>query len=255
MVSKVLMITGMHRSGTSLAAQYLGECGLHIGSDLTSSALNSSRNYYGGHHEDREFTNFHKRILKNKFIGDFPTRSFRIPVCVGKKDREVANRIVKSRAFFSQWGWKDPRSTLFLDFWGEMIEDLHYLLLVRHPLSVVDSLLRRDHEKHISRNAINGIRVWNVYNQQILRFCSHNANVCVVFDIDEIIHDPDRLRCKVIEKFGFELKSIDFSKVFSHKAFRSAPSEQVEQMKLDHANEVDAALKLYRQLQIISRSD
>jgi hypothetical protein len=252
MASRVLMITGMHRSGTSLAAQYLGECGLYIGNDLTSSQLNQSRRYYGGHHEDREFTNFHKHILKSKFIGDFPTRSFRLPVRIGEKDRAVANTIISSREDFPQWGWKDPRSALFLDFWNELIENLYYLFLIRNPLSVVDSLLRRDHEKHISRNPINGIRVWSVYNQQILKFYSQNVSSCIIFDIDAVIHDPDCLRCKVIEKFGFELAPIGFDKVFSRKAFRSAPSEQVEQMKSKHIKEVDAALNLYHQFQVFS---
>lgn len=253
MAPKVLAIAGMHRSGTSLVAQYLGECGLHVGDNLTSSQLNQSRNFYGGHHEDQEFSNFHKNILKKKFIGDFPTRSFRIPVRVGKQDRESAIALVKSKQALTQWGWKDPRTTLFLDFWGEVIQDLRYLLLIRHPLSVVDSLLRRDHEKHISRNPINGLKVWSVYNQQILQFCNSHANVGIVCDVDELVHDPDRLRCSVVDKFGFDLNPIDFSKVFSQKAFRTETSEQVEQMKLKYPAEVSKALQLYQELQLIAK--
>jgi hypothetical protein len=255
MNSKVLAITGMHRSGTSLVAQYLGECGLHVGDDITTSQLDQSRNFYGGHHEDQEFSNFHKQILKKKFISDFPTQSFRIPVRVGKQDREIAMSLVQSRQNLPQWGWKDPRTTLFLNFWGEVIQDLRYLLLIRHPLTVVDSLLRRDHEKHISRNPINGLKVWSVYNQQILKFYTTNhANVSFIYDIDELVHDPDRLRCRVVDKLGFELGPIDFSKIYSKKAFRTETSEQVEQMKLKYPNEVSKALELYQKLQSISRS-
>jgi hypothetical protein len=254
MASKVLAIAGMHRSGTSLVAQYLGECGLHVGDNLTTSQLNQTRNFYGGHHEDQEFSNFHKGVLKKKFISDFPTWSLRIPVRVGKQDRELATALVQVRQTLPQWGWKDPRTTLFLDFWGEVIGDLQYLLLIRHPLAVVDSLLRRNHEKQISRNPINGLRVWSVYNQQVLRFYTNHPSVSIVYDIDELVHDPDRLRRMVVDKFGFDLNPIDFGKVFSQKAFRIETSEQVEQMKSKYPNEVSKALDLYQQLQSIARN-
>lgn len=254
MAPKVLAIAGMHRSGTSLVAQYLGECGLHVGDNLTSSHFNQSRKFYGGHHEDQDFSNFHKSVLRKKLISDFPTRSFRIPVRVGKQDRDSATALVKSRYSLAQWSWKDPRTTLFLEFWDEVIENLSYLFLIRHPLAVVDSLLRRDHEKHISRNPINGLRVWSVYNQQILKFYTKHPKRSTVYDVDQLVHDPDSLRCILVDRFELTLDPIDFNGVFSEKGLRTETSEQVERMKVMHSREVYKALSLYQTLQSLTKS-
>lgn len=253
MTSKVLAIAGMHRSGTSLIAQYLGECGLFIGDELTNSKLNQDRSFYGGHHEDKEFSDFHKLILKKRFLSDFPTHSFRLPVRVGGEGKKQAESLIKTRESLPQWGWKDPRTTLFLDFWNEVIPDLKCLFLVRHPLSVVDSLLRRGNEKHISDRPINGLRVWKVYNQQVLNFWQKHPENSIICDVDALVHDPDRLRQGLVEKFSFDLKTADFSSIFSEKAFRMQPSEQVEKMKTQHSKEVEKILLLHQQLQEIAK--
>jgi hypothetical protein len=48
---------------------------------------------------------------------------------------------------YENWGWKEPRATLFLDFWRATLPDLKFLALYRHYAQVVDSLLRREKGK------------------------------------------------------------------------------------------------------------
>jgi hypothetical protein len=258
MSSKALIITGMHRSGTSLTAHYLNECGIYIGDRLTNSNLNQSRSFYSGHHEDREFSDFHKYVLKKKRIDAFLGRRFtlpvqyKLPICVDVRDRQTALNLVASRSDLPQWGWKDPRTSLFLDFWHEVLSDVSYLFLFRHPLAVVDSLIRRGAETHITRKPVIGLRVWKLYNQQVLRFWKQHSDVSLLCDIDELIDDPDAVRLYLQEKMGFQLHPVPLEDIFKRQAFRSEYSPKMEQLKEKYPREVAECLSLYEEIRSLS---
>ena len=253
-MSKILIMTGMHRSGTSLVAQYLGECGLHVGSSLTSSELETSRNYYGGHHEDQEFQNLHKKILRRKRISEFQTHGFRIPIRrIDNESRKSALKIIQSREHLDQWGWKDPRTTLFLDFWNSVLDNGNFLFLIRKPLSVVDSLLRRGREQRVNKKPINGLRIWKVYNEQILDFYRRNGSSnTLISDADEFVKSPELLNKALVNKFDLNLLDKGLDGIYENKAFRKQNSEQVEMLKSKYPREIKKAEALYDQLLAIS---
>lgn len=63
--------------------------------------------------------------------------------------KQRAREIVKQQfAGSSRWGWKDPRLSLTLPFWREIIGDMGYVICFRNPADVAASLLRRDPELH-----------------------------------------------------------------------------------------------------------
>ncbi|MEM7034937.1 MAG: chromosome partitioning protein ParA, partial [Chloroflexota bacterium] len=55
----VVIITGMHRSGTSLVANVLQQGGLNIGQNLLGPGHGNLR----GHFEDQDFFHFHDSVL------------------------------------------------------------------------------------------------------------------------------------------------------------------------------------------------
>ncbi|HVX29275.1 MAG TPA: hypothetical protein VHA53_02260, partial [Nitrolancea sp.] len=57
--SKVLVVAGMHRSGTSLTANWLAQCGLDVGQDLLAGLPDNPT----GHFEDRSFVYLHIDML------------------------------------------------------------------------------------------------------------------------------------------------------------------------------------------------
>jgi hypothetical protein len=59
---KVLIITGMHRSTTSLVTQWLQRCGLFIGERLIGSEPGNIQ----GQVEDFDFIKMHDRLLKKR---------------------------------------------------------------------------------------------------------------------------------------------------------------------------------------------
>jgi len=59
---KVLIITGMHRSTTSLVTQWLRQCGLFIG----ESTVGPDQGSRAGQVEDPDFLRMHERLLKKR---------------------------------------------------------------------------------------------------------------------------------------------------------------------------------------------
>lgn len=41
------------------------------------------------------------------------------------------------------WGWKDPRTTVTLPFWKELVPDAKYVICLRNPADAVSSIQRR----------------------------------------------------------------------------------------------------------------
>jgi len=58
-VSRQLVISGMHRSGTSLVASAFRAAGIDVGSDLLGADEGNPR----GHFEDRDFVRLHEEML------------------------------------------------------------------------------------------------------------------------------------------------------------------------------------------------
>ncbi|MCT2557811.1 hypothetical protein N0B51_02325 [Tsuneonella sp. YG55] len=142
-----LMILGMHRSFTSLTAHWLMKCGLDIGADL----LPGSQGNDDGHFEDLQFLALHEEILREnglpedglRFVHD---RAFLFDrfaaITVSPRARRQAIALAATRP--PQFGWKDPRTCLFLPLWREVLRQATSLVVVRHFDEVVRSLDRRD---------------------------------------------------------------------------------------------------------------
>jgi hypothetical protein len=59
--------------------------------------------------------------------------------------REAARTIVE-RLFATSplWGWKDPRNSLLVPFWQDLLGPMHHVVCARHPEDVAASLGKRD---------------------------------------------------------------------------------------------------------------
>lgn len=171
-MAKAICITGMHRSGTSLITSWLQECGLHIhNGNLMGSGVGNPK----GHFEDIDFF----ELQSNAILKKFPC-SNGWKVYSNNQIEFTANQIEKAKSIvdernsnFSSWGWKDPRSVLFLNSWKEIIPDLKVIIIWRPCSDVVSSLLRRSIKKKnkIDRITIfEAINVWLHYNKKSIQY-------------------------------------------------------------------------------------
>jgi hypothetical protein len=58
--------------------------------------------------------------------------------------RERARRLLQEKFGSAHlWGWKEPRTTLTLPFWRELVPDARYVICLRNPVDAISSFQRR----------------------------------------------------------------------------------------------------------------
>ncbi len=130
----------MHRSGTSLTAQWLHKCGLNIGDNLMPAHFSNK----DGHFEDMDFHDLHEEIFKTHNIpyGGFENiENFKPTNQDIKKIKQLIDAKNKQNI---QWGWKEPRTCLFLREYSQLLPKAKILIVIRDYNSVINSLTRRE---------------------------------------------------------------------------------------------------------------
>lgn len=190
-----LIVVGMHRSGTSLLGSLLMEAGINLGPELLGAGTGNAR----GHFEDIEFLRLHERALQMQGLGVHGYISeghVAFPDALVEEARAlVARRVARGVA----WGWKEPRTTLFLDFWDKLLPEARYLCVFRRPWEVVDSLLRRGHEvdEIFTDQPELAAAVWKNYNLQILALLDRHPHRCLLLESTQLAGDPAGLVARV----------------------------------------------------------
>ena len=75
------------------------------------------------------------------------------------------------------WGWKDPRNSLTLPFWQQLLPALKTVVVVRNPLEVAHSMRQR--------NGISwsfGLRLWEIYNRRLIEVLNGKDRLITHYD-------------------------------------------------------------------------
>lgn len=170
-IGQPLLILGMHRSGTSFLAGLLQSMGVYIGDQLVGPQKGNPR----GHFEAVPILAFHEELLKRTLSDQTPTfdKGIFVPeqlkFTFSKEDREEAKGLLKNLQLEGVWGWKEPRTCLFLDLWRELLPNARGVMVYRHPLEVHQSLLRRGHWGLALYHGL-AIQTYTVFNQALLEW-------------------------------------------------------------------------------------
>ena len=195
-----LVIGGMHRSGTSLTASLFAGAGIDLGTDLLQANHANPRGYF----EDVGFYDYHRRALVALGVAGegFTTNGpFSVPPPLHAQGRDLlAARMGSGTA----WGWKDPRTTLFLDFWRERLPEARYVFVFRRPWEVADSLFRRGDEA-FAMNPPFVLDVWTHYNRLIIDFVRRHPASCLIFEITQVVNALDLVFAAVRSRLGVPL--------------------------------------------------
>ena len=180
-----LVIAGMHRSGTSLVAGSCQAAGLRLGDRL----LGAYRGNEAGHFEDLDFVEWHQLVLRANGLapeGFVAQATPPVPTALAQK----AEALVAARRELGEcWGWKDPRTTLHLEFWRHMVPEARFLFVVRRPWEVIDSLFRRGDEA-FRLNPPSAIQVWLHYNRLVRDFAVKYPDRSLVCDLSQFVENP-----------------------------------------------------------------
>ncbi len=236
--SSILIITGMHRSGTSLTASLLQSAGLDIGDRL----MGGSHGNVKGHFEDKDFVGFHERVLRSQGISP-EGWTLNKGIQVQEQYLNQAKSLIQTRSAKKKWGWKDPRTTLFLDFWAELIPQAKFLFVYRLPWEVIDSLYRRGDQVFFN-NPNFALDVWINYNRAIADFIERFSEKCILLNIDSITNDPNHLIKILDQSLGISFKSV--GNVYDKSQFHSEVSSSHRPTLLKHY--FPEAFDLYNEL-------
>lgn len=191
----------MHRSGTSSLAQILNDAGLSLGKRLLA-ANDFNRK---GHFENLDFVEFHKAALSDHGISH-DGWTLEGPLKVSDELTKQARALADSNSQSGPWGWKDPRTTLFLDFWAQLLPECKFLLVHRAPWEVVDSLFRRG-DTTFQDDPVFAMRIWEHYNRLLVDFVKRHPERCVLVDIDEIPNNSEKLIAALTDRFAMPLSA------------------------------------------------
>lgn len=144
----IIVVLGMHRSGTSAVTRGLKVMGVELGNQLMLPTQFNPKGYW----EDKDICQLNVDMLTAIGSDWFHVTS------LGKDDVEVlckkgyflrAVELLRQKVGSeSVFGFKDPRVAKLLPFWKKVFKHcgfyVYYVFVVRHPLSVAHSLANRE---------------------------------------------------------------------------------------------------------------
>ena len=170
----VVIIVGMHRSGTSCLTGSLQQAGLQLGKYHRWNRYNEK-----GNRENQDIVDFHEDLLAaNSAAWDAPPRRLRYDQAQLQRAREL----VASYRGEKPWGFKDPRSLLALELWREAAQPLQMVGIFRHPRAVAASVSSRSGGRISPEQAVN---LWLHYNRILYKAWRRDRFPMLCFDWEE----------------------------------------------------------------------
>ncbi len=201
MTRRPIVVAGMHRSGTSFVASLLAATGIRMGDQLVAANAANPRGYF----EDIAFLDLNRTMLlraTNEDEEGHPDWGWTVGQGLDRSSfeqtREIAKALISIRqADTRPWGWKDPRTTLTLDFWHDLLLesgcDPLYVFPYRFPWDVADSMQRIGADLFL-RNPEYAARIWSFYNRNMLSFYERHREQCLLISTNTLWQDPERFR-------------------------------------------------------------
>lgn len=227
----IILILGMHRSGTSAIAGMLHHGGVYLGDVFMPPLPENPKGFF----EDLRFQGINKQILSS--IGKDWDRApaihelRQVPRPVMLSIRAMVQEYAKRNPV---WAWKDPRLCLTFPLWAAAmpLNDVKLIYAIRHPVSVARSLNVRN-----NKSLEEGFDLWNIYNLKILEILNHYRLPCAFVRYESLIEHPPRVQARLEQYLGIALN--DAWRFVDKSLNRS------EDTGMDDANQ---AMMLYRQI-------
>jgi hypothetical protein len=166
----------MHRSGTSCLTGSLQEAGLFLDEIHTWNPHNLK-----GNRENQKFVDLHDDILAaNGGAWDNPPKK----ITWSASHVETARALIAEHAGQPVFGFKDPRVLLLLDGWRDILPDMEFVGIYRHPNAVASSLQKRS-----GKPWEESLELWHVYNNRMYQLYRRKSFPILCFDDHEAILD------------------------------------------------------------------
>ena len=218
-----VMVVGMHRSGTSFLTGSLQESGLELGKFSAWNPHNLK-----GNRENLDIVAFNDAVLAARgFAWDNPPTHV---IEWTEAERSKARELIADYEGVARWGFKDPRALLLVEGWQQLLPELRFVGIFRHPTAVAQSLAARGGMPQEQAFAL-----WLAYNKRLLALYRKARFPLLCFDEAEaVLH---RKLDAVLDELGLEPPT--------EERFFSAELKHHEQVSQPLPSELQ---KLYREL-------
>jgi hypothetical protein len=185
--SRAVLVLGMHRSGTSAITRGMQALGVYLGDDFLDPQPDNPTGYW----EDINIFEINERLLgvfglKWEDVGLINDDLWQDTEVDALREEAIE---YLSAQFTSHplWGFKDPRTIRLLPFWQPILQalgvDESYVLAIRNPRSVADSLKQRQ-----GIDAVTAHLLWLIYLVPNLGKIANRP--FIVADYDLVMADP-----------------------------------------------------------------
>ena len=248
-----IIVLGAPRSGTSLIAGVLHSRGIAMGSDLLEPDSGNPHGYF----EDIDFIDFHRQLLARtaasvgRVFEDSTMREQAFEFQPTPADITTAKALIEQRSELSSWGWKDPRTCLFLPFWRKLLPDARFIIAYKHPLEMSASLLRMGKNWDLALDPLIAVRSWTFYMSETLKLIRETPpEQCFIANTGSLINDPATL-IKRLKEWG--INQIDSTVFTSHIVPKlTTESKPSPNTRRDFAHHFPEAAQVFEQLQHVS---
>jgi glycosyltransferase involved in cell wall biosynthesis len=205
--SRIIIVLGMHRSGTSSITRGLMALGVPLGDDLYPAGIDNPKGFW----EDKDCLGINEELLT--LLGSSYDQ-LDLGFEINGSDSRIQELRVRASEILQKklmqggglWGFKDPRTCRLLRFWLPLFhaaaKDLASVLCLRNPMSVARSLQKRD--------GISFEKSYILWLQHMLPPLSEMADhPTVVVEYDRMIANPRVELLRIAESLSLDLTNLD----------------------------------------------
>lgn len=191
-----------------MTAMFLAQHGVDMGSRLISGNRHNARGYF----EDADFVELQQSMLAAATAGGvrgWPDWGWTEDECFDSTKLAAfapqVQRLLELRSTNNGlWGWKDPRSTLLLEFWAERLPEARFLLIYRYPWNVADSIQRLS-APIFNEHPAYAWAIWQFYNRRLLAFHQRLRERSLLVSADRLFAEPEQLPRLLQQRWGIHL--------------------------------------------------
>lgn len=207
---KIIVVLGMHRSGTSVIARGLPVMGVELGNRLMPPFEgNNSKGFW----EDLDIYALNTEMLhslKSDWHFLTPIQPSDVDaLCKNGYLQRAIDLLREKIAGVKVFGFKDPRVAKLLPFWKEVFAhdqwNVSYILVIRHPLSVCQSLAKRD--------GFDFEKSYLLWLEHVIGGLVGTAGEnCVLVDYDRMIQGPEAEIARIAKELQLLINMTELEK-------------------------------------------
>jgi hypothetical protein len=185
-----IIVSGIYRSGTSLAAELVHRWGAYVGRED-----DIFQDEYG----------YLEHLALQKLNDELLNDNSRVPTPVDQMLEKAQDPLLKERALdilsamdkeaeqnqAIAWVWKDPRLPLVMPFWANVWGDVIYIVPVRHPVETILSAASMDGIDPGTVPLSAGFTYWQFCMLNVLTY-TEDSHRKLFLAYDQLLQNPQR---------------------------------------------------------------